>query len=228
MTDTSANRIADNVIRQSDVVAFDWDGTLIDSVPYKIAQNQAIAEQFSQKLSLDEVRTIWNESSGFADLMQNLCQTKDMDAIMEAVRKDYNNPAFAKRPFEFTPSVLNKVKALGKQAVLITNLSKELLEADAKTVNIPSLEDYFDFIQTPDDYPHKMPNPRVFDNMLKTLDIEPSQTVYIGDEVKDAVATKRAGMRFIGVESGMATSAEFASVSAFSIKSLGELALKSR
>ena len=228
MTEFTANTIAEGVIQRSDLVAFDWDGTLIDSVPYKLAQNQAIAREFGQKLSLDEVRKIWNESSGFADLMQNLCETDDMNAIMEVVRRDYNNPAFAKRPFEFTPSVLRKVRALGKQTALITNVTRELLKVDAKTANIPDLDEHFDFVQTPDDYPHKKPDPRVFDAMLKSLDAQANQVVYIGDEEKDAIAAKEARIRFIGVESGMATDAEFANIGAFSVRSLGELALKAR
>lgn len=228
MTEITANIIAEGVIQRSDVVAFDWDGTLIDSVPYKLAQNQAIAQEFGQELSLDEVRKIWSESSGFNDLMQNLCNTDDMDAIMKVVHRDYNNPAFAKRPFEFTPSVLRKVRALGKQTALITNVTRELLEVDARTANIPDLNKHFDFVQTPDDSPYKKPDPRAFDAMLKRLDVQSNQVVYIGDEEKDAISAKEAKIRFIGVETGMATAAEFADVGAFSVRSLGELALKSR
>lgn len=228
MSEANVVSVAEHTIRRSDVVALDWDGTLIDSVPYKLAQNQAIARKFGQELSLDEVRTIWNESSGFSELMQNLCGTDNMDTIMKVVLRSYDDPKFAKRPFEFASSQLRKIRALGKKTALITNSTRELLEIDVKTTDISSLEDCFDFIQASDGYGYKKPDPRVFEPMLETLNVEPSQVAYIGDEVKDAIATKRAGMRFIGVESGMATAAEFASIGAFSIRSLGELALKPR
>ena len=61
MSEINASRIATDTIRMSRVVAFDWDGTIADSVPYKLAHNQAIASEFGKKLSIEEVRQIWNQ-----------------------------------------------------------------------------------------------------------------------------------------------------------------------
>lgn len=38
------------------VAALDWDGTVVDSVPPKLAQNRAIAKEFGKTLRADEVR----------------------------------------------------------------------------------------------------------------------------------------------------------------------------
>ena len=96
---------ATKLIRSADVIALDWDGTLVDSVPYKIAQNQAIAREFGNELTVDEVRQIWNDSVGFPDLMKQLCRTDGMDEIMKIVMRDYEKPEYAKRPFEFAKTL---------------------------------------------------------------------------------------------------------------------------
>lgn len=226
MSEINANRIAIDTMRRSRVVSFDWDGTLVDSVPYKLAQNQAIAGEFGNKLTLEEVRQIWNQSTGFTELMKNLCQTDDMAKIMEVVRRDYGKPEYAKRRFDFSEELIKKLRSIGKKTALITNLTLEMLEIDAKSVGIDPLDSFFDHIQTAEIDSPKKPDPRVFLPLLKNLDALPSQVVYIGDETKDALAAKAAGVRFVGVESGMATAEEFAGVGAFSIRSLGDLRLK--
>ena len=85
------------LFRPKDVraVILDWDGTVVDSVPYKLAQNEALAHEFGNNLSRDDVRREWNESRGFPDLMERLTGSTDMDAIMKAVKRDYDNPAYA-------------------------------------------------------------------------------------------------------------------------------------
>ena len=53
---------------ETKVIAFDWDMTLVDSHG-KLVQNKAIAHEFGNPLSEDDVRRLWNESTGFPDLM---------------------------------------------------------------------------------------------------------------------------------------------------------------
>lgn len=201
-------------IKDFDVIAFDWDGTLVNSVPYKLAQNRALAHEFGNELTEEEVRQIWNASSGFPDLMANLCQTDDMDAIMAAVKRDYDNPKYAKRPFSFCKPLLERVQSHGVQAALITNATREILHMDAATVGVNPVEDYFAFTQTAEETTYKKPDRRVFEPLLTRLGAMPLRVLYIGDELKDYFAARDAGIPFIGVETGMATAEEFAAAGA--------------
>lgn len=223
-TETSHQKAID-IISNADIVSLDWDGTLVNSVSFKIAQNQAIAREFGNELTIDEVRQIWNDSRGFPELMQRLCKTDDMDAIMRVVMRDYDNPEYAKRPFVFASDFLNTVRSLGKRTVLITNATREILNADADMVGLAPLSQYFDHIQTAEESTHKKPDPRVFDPSLVALGAEAHQAVYIGDELKDYYAARDGNIAFIGVETGMSTAAEFSRAGAFSISSLGDLSL---
>lgn len=132
-----------------EVVCFDWDGTVVDSVGPKLLQNQAIAAEFGNNLTLEEVRGVWNQASGFPDLMHRLTGTDNMDAIMPIVRRDYDNPLYAKRPLEFANDAIKRVRALGRRTALVTNLTTELLTADANRVGI-DLDKLFDYWQTVD------------------------------------------------------------------------------
>lgn len=192
-----------------DVAIFDWDGTIIDSVQPKVLQNQALAAEFGHDLTLDEVRVIWNSAIGFPDLMQKLCLTDDMDAIMDVVKRDYDKPEFAKRSFEFGDRTIRLIREMGKRTALITNVTREILNLDTSSLGFTPIDTYFDFTQTADESEHKKPDPRVFTNLLTELSVEPSRVIYVGDELKDFYAARDAGIRFIGVETGMATREEF-------------------
>lgn len=191
------------------LVGFDLDGTILDTVPYKLAQNQHLARQFGRNISLEESRRIWNESSGFADLMKNICGTSDMSVVMPIVKRDYNLPEFQKRLFPFTRIFLEGLARQSFRSALITNATQEVLDLDAETFEIASFENYFHLVQAGDHSEYKKPDPRVFDQVLGHFGVAATQTVYIGDEIKDAHAALDAGIYFIGVETGLATSDEF-------------------
>jgi HAD superfamily hydrolase (TIGR01549 family) len=54
------------------------------------------------------------------------------------------------------------------------------------------------------------PDPRVFEKALKDFDVEPSEVVYVGDAVSDAIAAKGAGLHFVAVlESGVRVKKDF-------------------
>jgi HAD superfamily hydrolase (TIGR01549 family) len=191
-----------------DVVALDWDGTVVNSVPYKLKQNQAIAAEFGKQLSVDEVRIIWNRAQGFPDLMKLLTGSDDMEAIMEVVHRDYDNPDYAKREFPFAKEALRSIRELGFRLALLTSATREILELDEQTLDL-KCADYFDYVQTADDSEYKKPDGRVFVPLVNAMNVEPGRVVYIGDEMKDGLAARSADVNFIGVQTGMASQDEF-------------------
>lgn len=202
------------------VIALDWDGTVVDSIAGKLAQNQAIAKNFNRDMTLDEVRGHWNTSAGFEDLMYRLTGSTDMDTVMAVVRRDYGRPEYAKRLFDFSESALRRIHELGKRAALITSVTREILEIDVADMGLSPLHAYFDFTQTADENAFKKPDPRVFARMIEALQVPVEATVYVGDEMKDFEAATSAGLQFIGVETGMASQRDFANAGAISVASL--------
>lgn len=201
-------------------VILDWDGTLIDTIPYKMAQNQELARKFGRIFTREQLRTIWNESSGFNELMFHICGTDDMSVVMPRVKEDYDKPEFAKRSFGYSNECLVRLKNSLARCAMITNANREILALDENALGLGALREYFTVIQTVDDWEYKKPHPRVFENVLKLLGVQASDAVYIGDELKDYEAARDAGVNFIGVETGLCTKNEFKQAGAISVATL--------
>ena len=210
------------VLSNAKVIAFDWDMTVIDSHG-KLLQNQAIAKEFGNPMELDAVRRHWNETTSFSNLMAQLTNGADMEEIMRVVRRDYDNPEFAKRPFWFAKAALQSLRASRRDLALVSSVQRELLEVDAPAVGI-DLARTFGFVQAQDDCEYKKPDGRVFNPTLIHFGIAAHKLVYIGDEMKDMVAIEAAGGHFIGVETGMITGEEFDAVGALHVPSIKEIA----
>ena len=209
------------ILQGVEVIAYDWDMTSIDSSG-KLLQNQAIAAEFGNLLTIDEVRAHWNESTSFDDLMARLTNGADMEKIMEVVRRDYHKLEFAKKAFEFAvPSIL-EMRQLGHQTALISSVKRDLLDTDADNVHM-NLDVLFDFHQAQDDWEFTKPDKRVFNPALQHFGITASRLLYIGDEMKDMRAITDAGGYFIGVESGMSTAEEFDKVGAIHVPTVKEV-----
>lgn len=57
------------------------------------------------------------------------------------------------------------------------------------------------------------PDPRAFDELLSDHNLQPHESVYIGDSPTDAMAAKQAGLHFIAsLESGLRTKEDFATL----------------
>lgn len=221
MTAAEVPRQIHDIFANVDVVAFDWDMTTVDSQG-KLLQNQAIAHEFGNPLTLDEVRRDWNESTSFPNLMASLTNGADMDEIMKIVRRDYHNPRFVKRAYEFAAPAIRRLRKVGYQTALVSNVLRELLHTDADSLDI-DLDELFDFTQAQDDCEHKKPDRRVFNPLLRHFSITANRLLYIGDEMKDMRAITDAGGFFIGVETGMVTGQEFDEVGALHAPSIKEI-----
>ena len=220
MTERYQGNQVGHILDDIDVVAFDWDMTVVDSHG-KLLQNQAIAHEFGNPLTIDEVRRHWNESTSFPDLMARLTNGAPMDDIMKVVRRDYHRPEFEKKAFDFAVPTIKELRRRGLQTALVSSVQRELLHQDAADLGIyPAL---FDFVQAQDDCEFKKPDGRVFDRLLRNFGITAEKLLYIGDEEKDFRATTSAGAHFIGVETGMVTGKEFDEMGAVHIPTLKEI-----
>lgn len=210
-----------DIFSEVDVVAFDWDMTTVDSHG-KLLQNQAIAREFGNPLSIDEVRKHWNESTSFPDLMARLTNGAPIDEVMQVVRRDYDAPQFAKQSFEFAVAAVSSLRDLGYSTALISSVQRELLHTDATSLGI-ELSELYDFVQAQDDCEYKKPDGRVFGPLLQHFGMNACRLLYIGDEMKDMRAIEHAGGHFIGVETGMNTAEEFDAVGALHAPNIKEV-----
>lgn len=128
----------------------------------------------------------------FTPLMNEYTTSGRLDAIPEA---NYQ--------------ALDQLIASGKSVMVLTSRThtelKHLLAPDHGLASRIKAFYYRDVMQY-----HK-PDPRAFAELLQENDLQPSECVYIGDSISDAVAAKEAGLHFVAsLESGLRRQGDFA------------------
>lgn len=86
-----------------------------------------------------------------------------------------------------------------KIAMLTSRNRQNLLDV----LNHYGLLKLFDAVQCKNDYAFVKPDPRSFDYILNLLDTPKNSCLYVGDTLVDWQAAADAGIRFVGVETGL-------------------------
>lgn len=220
------------ILENIEVIVFDWDGTLVDSVGPKIEQNRQLAEFFGNPLTNEEVRQYWAQARDYQELMQMLCPGVDMSEIQAEVDNQYNNPEFRKKRMGFNANYL--IHTLSShddiKTAIATSIPRELFVRDANSLGIrielSESESGLSFTQTSDETDFKKPDGNFFKPTLKffrEVGITAEKIMYIGDEKKDIYAARDAGMIAVGVTSGLATATEFKNLGAIHIPNAYEI-----
>ncbi len=107
---------------------------------------------------------------------------------------------------------LDELVSAGKQVMLLTSRThdelKHILDPDHLLSRSISAFYYRD------NTTHYKPDPRAFDNLLKTHGLSPEQCIYVGDSPTDAQASNGAGLYFVAnLESGIRQEQDFADYS---------------
>jgi FMN phosphatase YigB (HAD superfamily) len=78
------------------------------------------------------------------------------------------------------PEVLERI-SMEYDTSLVTNLSDSSFIH--RTLRKLGLESYFDSVVVSDDVGWRKPHPKIFETFLKSLRVEPEETVYVGDDL---------------------------------------------
>ena len=175
---------------------FDLDGTLVDTAPdlaYTI--NSLRSERDLPALEYDQIRSRVG-AGGEALVKLGLNTTPQMPHYKEdiaAFLAHYKAQAWAKtRFFEGIPSVLNRLAELHSPYGIVTNrLSYHTIPL------LQHLGIYNDVacVVSGDTTPTPKPDPAPLFYACKQMDLDPASCLYIGDDERDIIAGKRAGMK---------------------------------
>ncbi len=203
------------------LVLFDHDDTLVSTIPNKWKQHKFIAKKYyGIDLTDDELRTHWGMP--FDKLVDGLYKTNDTDqAITYNVEWRHLYP---KNLFDCTVPTLEGLKNSGKSLGIITATNRQNLAYDMLSLNIPL--DLFSYTQTFDETDYHKPDPKVFEPVFYWAaknNIKQNEIIYIGDGLIDMQAAMSAGLEFIGVQTGLYTSADFSRHGAKSVSNISDL-----
>ncbi len=218
-------RIA-NYLHGVKAVVFDWDDTLIDSKTGKLAQNRDLAHKFGVTRSNEEVEALYRNGMSLPEMLVELCDHKaSFDEIWQETKKDYHKPDYSKRLIDGAEQSVRTLRNLGYHAVLFTATSQEALRLDMTNTGFDPKVFDDQLLHAPKGMAKS--DPRAFSpvlDWLATHKTSPSEAMYIGDGLGDMEGATAVGMKFLGVEQGFISSAEFAELGVLSVSSTQKLA----
>ena len=172
-------------------ILFDLDGVLIDSLDaWWHALNDALKEFNLEEISKEEfVSKYW----GY-DLYTNLKKANLPLEVGITCSRLYRNHIDKIKLHPKALDILERTKNLKKG--LVTNTPKDCTKEVLKRFN---LERYFDVVMTGDDVSRGKPDPEIIFKACNHLEVDPKETIMVGDTNSDIKAAKLAGCSAVGI-----------------------------
>jgi len=188
------------------VVAFDLDGTLVDTAPDLIGTlNLLLKEEGLPALPLDDARPFigrgarWMIERGFDAAGQHLHPTRLQTLFERFIAHYQDHIADESRPFPGCVAALDALKARGAKLCVCTNkltgLSEQLLAA-------VGIADRFEAVIGADSAPAIKPDPRHLQAAVDAVGGDMGRAILVGDAATDAGAAKAAKAGLILVSFG--------------------------
>lgn len=180
----------------SKVIVFDFDGTVADTIPISIAILKRLAKRYYKKTADKEfVKELRDKSIPEIFQALNISIIK-LPFIARRARKELNKEIGGLKPINGMQDLLAKLKKQGRVLGIVSSNSRDSILTFLAKNNLG----IFDFICT---------NRRIFGkaNTLKKLLRENKwnreDIVYVGDEIRDIEAARKAGIKIISVTWGV-------------------------
>ena len=184
-------------LSQVQAVAFDLDGTLVDSVPDLAAAANAMRQELGLEILEREIIQSY-VGDGMASLVHRAL-TNDMHGMAEESLWQQGYTAFVKyyashiahatRPYPHTETALGLLQLLGIPLAVITNKSELLAVKLLKDLN---LAHYFSIIIGGDTVSERKPSPKPLRYVAEVLGVETQNMLMVGDSANDIMAAKAA------------------------------------
>ena len=197
------------MFHDKELLLFDLDGTLIDSVPdLAKALNATLRELDLPTYDEATVRT-WIGNGAAVLVKRGLVGRREIDREPEGVLFRRAMEIFLKRYaavlndatglYPEVKETLQKLEDQGYQMAIVTNKPSQFVAPILKNL---AIESHFDYIVGGEDLPRKKPDPLPLLHSCDVLGCKPEAAVMIGDSSNDILAARAAGIPVIAVTYG--------------------------
>jgi HAD superfamily hydrolase (TIGR01549 family) len=184
---------------ESDVWAFDWDGTLLDSIGRTRATYREIFRELDLPFDDDAFREHY--SPNWREMYRRLAVPDDLwDRIDRRWIEIYESEVSSLVPTAVES--LHWLRACGYRLALITAGHRDRVELELQVNDLPGV---FETAVYGDEVPRQKPDPAPVMLAARYLRVEPGSIVLVGDAPEDMAMAKRAGSLPIGVLTGTST-----------------------
>ncbi|ORU94437.1 MAG: phosphoglycolate phosphatase [Cycloclasticus sp. symbiont of Bathymodiolus heckerae] len=192
---------------QTRLIAFDLDGTLLDSVPDLAKSVQLTLEEL--ELPTQQQAEVRNWIGNGARVLVKRALSGDMKGAVsdELFEKAY--PLFLKHYaknlncdsalYDGVENTLRDLKEAGIPLACITNKPTEFTLPLLEEIGLSS---FFDKVVCGDTFEQRKPHPMQLLEVAKVFNVEPAQSIMVGDSVNDIKAAQAAGFYSICVDYG--------------------------
>ena len=184
-------------------VFFDLDGTLVDTAPDLVAATNRLLSARNLPLKpYEQLRPC--ASAGARGLILGAfgidTQHPDFIPLRDEFFSNYENALLVEsKLFEGIDALLNQLDQASLSWGIVTNKSErftnpltELMGLSQRAVSTVS----------GDTTPHSKPHPEPILHAARIANIDPSKSLYVGDDIRDIVAGKAAGMKTVAAAYG--------------------------
>lgn len=198
---TDENKGQEMAVKEYDLVIFDWDGTLMDSLSKIVkCMQQAARDAELAVLEALDIHEIIGLELGLA--IQQLYPSASAEQVA-FVRQRYSHHYVEsdRQPCLFYPGVelmLQQLAEGGKTLSVATGKSRKGLD---RVLAASSMKTVFDSSRCADETESK-PSPAMVNELLQLHGVPPERAVMIGDTEFDMEMAQRAGVDRIGVAWG--------------------------
>lgn len=194
-------------ILQPEIIVFDVDGVLVDVRGSFHRTTLETVRHFTKKRVTPHELQKWKNQSGYNDdwklstaWVQSLGGKHEYDEVKQKFVELYwgtnGDRGHVEREKWLLPKAqLRRLAARAELAIFTGRVRKEL----DYTLERCGVREFFGHIVTAEDVKKHKPDPEGLLAILNGRD--PSKAVYVGDNVDDALASKAAGMSFVGIVS---------------------------
>ena len=184
-------------------VLFDLDGTLVDSAPeLGAAADKMRTDRGLSSLPLERYRPMAGAGArGMLGIAFDITpQSPDFPALREEFFVNYEARMLLNtHVFDGVSELIDALAQRGLAWGIVTNKSKRF--TDPLTRSIPVFASA-GAVVSGDTTPHAKPHPEPLFEAARRLGLDPTRCVYVGDDERDIVAGRAAGMRTVAATYG--------------------------
>lgn len=177
---------------------FDFDGTLVDSMPYFADTIVKLLDKAGKSYPADIIKIVTPLGyRGTAEYMISLGYPATPEALVDEIIT-FNTDAYHRLiPLkEGVKEKLLQMKAQGHSVNVLTASPHKLLDKCLQRVGI---YDLFDNVWSCDDFPYTKADPRIYAEAARRLGTTVQECAFVDDNINAVTTAKKAGMLAIGI-----------------------------
>jgi HAD superfamily hydrolase (TIGR01509 family) len=172
---------------------FDWDGTLVDTLPLIYRANVVVLREYG--IALDRT---WFRERYTPDWRRSYRELGVPEHLWDEVAARWSREMQAGRPrtLPWVRGALRRLRRHGVRLGLVTASTRGVVEPNIVRLG---LDGVFETAFYSDDVAHSKPHPEALVRALDVLGVAAADTVYVGDTTVDLAMASAAGAPFVAV-----------------------------